>query len=118
MTKMTPLECVELQLAAYNERNLHRFLTAFSDTVRSYRLPDMALLLDGKAAFADFYARNRFVHEGLHAELINRMVVGNKVFDHERIHGLAPEPLETAVIFMVEDGLIETVFFVPAISPS
>lgn len=45
------------------------------------------------------------------------MVVDNKVIDHEMIHGLGPEPKETAVIFEVEDGLIEQVFFIPAKSP-
>ncbi|KRB01632.1 hypothetical protein ASD83_03665 [Devosia sp. Root685] len=111
---MTPLECVELQLAAYNERNLDLFLTAFAETVRCYRLPDMALTIDGKAAMSEFYATNRFVHEGLHAKVLNRMVIGNKVIDHELIHGLGPEPVETSVIFVVEDGLIAQVFFLPA----
>lgn len=50
MTKMTPVECVQFQLDAYNERDLEKFLAAFSGAVRSYRLPNMALLLDGKTA--------------------------------------------------------------------
>ncbi|RYE38491.1 MAG: steroid delta-isomerase [Hyphomicrobiales bacterium] len=115
---MTPLECVELQFAAYNEKNLERFLTAFAETVKCYRLPDMALTIEGKAAFGAFYATNRFVHEGLRAQLLNRMVIGNKVIDHELIHGLGPEPIETSVVFVVEHGLIAEVFFIPAKSPS
>jgi hypothetical protein len=118
MTKMTPVECVQAQLDAYNARNLEQFLIPFSQTVRAYRLPDMTLMLDGKAAFAAHYATNRFVHAGLRADLLDRIVVGNKVIDHELIHGLGPEPVETAVIFEVVDGLIEKVFFIPAKSPS
>jgi len=114
---MTPVECVERQFEAYNKRDLSRFLTAFADDVRSYRLPDMMLLLDGKAAYADFYASQRFIHEGLRAELLSRMVIGNKVIDHELIHGLGPEPIETAIMFVVEEGLIRTVFAIPAKSP-
>ena len=110
----TPLELVQLQLDAYNSRDLATFLTAFSDRVQSYRLPDMTLVLDGKEAFGAFHATNRFVHEGLRADLVNRMVVGNRVIDHELIHGLGPEPMETAVIFEVVDGLIEKVFAIPA----
>ncbi len=117
MTLMTPLQCVELQFDAYNKRDLPRFLSAFSDNVRSYRLPDMTLLLDGKAAYGDFYASQRFVHAGLRAELLSRMVIGNKVIDHELIHGLVPDPVETAVMFVVEEGLISTVFAIPAKSP-
>lgn len=118
MTLMTPVECVELQFDAYNQRDLPRFLSAFADDVRSYRLPDMAVLLSGKAAYRGFYASQRFVHSGLRAELLSRMVVGNKVIDHELIHGLGPEPIETAVMFVVEQGLITTVFAIPAKSPS
>jgi hypothetical protein len=115
---MTPVECVQLQFDAYNQRDLPRFLSAFADDVRSYRLPDMAPLLSGKAAYGDFYASQRFVHAGLRAELLSRMVVGNKVIDHELIHGLGPEPFETSVMFVVEQGLITTVFSIPAKSPS
>ena len=117
MALMTPLECVERQFAAYNQRDLPRFLSAFADHVRSYRLPDMTLLLDGKAAYGDFYASQRFVHAGLRAELLSRMVIGNKVIDHELIHGLGPQPVETGVMFVVEQGLISTVFAIPAKSP-
>jgi hypothetical protein len=118
MTLMTPLEAVQLQFEAYNQRDLPRFLSAFSDDVRSYRLPDMTLMIGGKAAYGEFYASQRFVHAGLRAELLNRMVVGNKVIDHELIHGLGPEPIETAVMFVVVEGLISRVFSIPATSPS
>jgi hypothetical protein len=63
-------------------------------------------LLDGKAAFGRFYAEHRFCHPGLHADLLNRMVVGNKVIDHERISGVLPLPYEVAVVYEVVDGLI------------
>jgi hypothetical protein len=117
MTLMTALEAVQLQFEAYNQRDLPRFLSAFSDDVRSYRLPDMTLMIDGKAAYGEFYASQRFVHAGLRAELLNRIVDGNKVIDHELIRGLGPEPIETAVMFVVEEGLITTVFAIPAKSP-
>lgn len=118
MTIMTPLQCVELQFEAYNQRDLPRFLSAFADNIRSIRLPDMTLMIEGKAAYGEFYASQRFIHVGLRAELLNRMVIGNKVIDHELIHGLGPEPIETGIMFVVENGLISTVFGIPAKSPS
>ncbi|MFD1251949.1 hypothetical protein DEVEQU_03519 [Devosia equisanguinis] len=118
MTLMTPLEAVHLQFDAYNQRDLPRFLSAFAEEVRGYSLPEMTLLLDGKPAFADFYANRRFVHEGLRAELVSRMEVGDTVIDHELIHGLSSEPLETAVMFVTKGGLITTVFSIAAKSPS
>ena len=117
MTLMTPLQCVELQFDAYNQRDLPRFLSVFADDVSSYRLPDMTPLLSGKTAYSEFYSKQRFIHEGLRAELLSRMVIGNKVIDHELIHGLGPKPIETAVMFVVEQGLISTVFAIPAKSP-
>lgn len=117
MTRMTPQQCVELQFEAYNKRDLALFLSAFADDVRSYRLPDMTPLLAGKEAYGHFYATQRFVHEGLRAELVNRIVVGNTVIDHEWIHGLDDQPIETAIVFVVEQGLITTVFAIPAHAP-
>lgn len=114
MATLTPEQCVQLQLDAYNQRNLPLFLSAFAYDVRSYRLPDMSPLLAGKEAYGHFYATQRFIHEGLRAELVNRIVAGNKVIDHELIHGLDDRPVETAVMFVVEHGLISTVFSIPA----
>ena len=54
----------------------------------AYRLPDATPVLVGKAAFAEHYRRNRFNLPALHAEVVSRMVIGNKVIDHERVHGV------------------------------
>lgn len=117
MATMTPEQCAQLQFDAYNRRDLPLFLSAFAEDVRSYRLPDMTPLLVGKEAYGHFYATQRFIHEGLRAELRSRMVIGNKVIDHELIHGLDDQPFETAVMFVVEHGLITTVFSIPANAP-
>ena len=82
--------------------------------IRGISLPDMTVMLAGKVAFGEFYASHRFVHDGLRAELLTRIVAGNTVVDHELIHGLGPEPFETTVMFIVENGLISTVFSIPA----
>jgi hypothetical protein len=37
-------------------------------------------------------------------------VLGNKVFDHERIHGVQAEPFELMVIYEVQAGRIQTVW--------
>ncbi|WP_240233530.1 nuclear transport factor 2 family protein [Devosia lacusdianchii] len=115
---MSPLECAEEQFAAYNARDLKRFLACFADEVRSFRLPDMTPLLSGKAAYGEFYTTQRFNHAGLRAELVSRIVMGNTVIDHELIHGLSDAPVETAIMFVVEQGLIKTVFSIPFKSAS
>ncbi|MBI4922531.1 MAG: nuclear transport factor 2 family protein [Devosia nanyangense] len=111
---MTGLECVEEQLAAYNARDLARFLACFHDDVRSFRMLEMALVLDGKAEFGAFYARERFSRPCLRAEIVNRIVLGETIIDHERIFGIAAAPVEMVVMFVARDGLIARVFAIPA----
>ena len=53
----------------------------------------------------------RFVNPALRAELLSRTLLGNKVFDHELIYGLSPEPIESVAVFEVKDGLIQTAWF-------
>jgi hypothetical protein len=49
---------------------------------------------------------------GLHAALLGRMVLGNKVIDHERIIGLGSAPMEAAAVYEVgAGGLIAAVWF-------
>ncbi len=104
----SPLELVEAQLAAYNDRDLDRFMANFSDTIKVYRMANTELALEGKAAMAHFYATERFCHPGLRAEVLSRIVLGNKIFDRERIYGMTDEPIEAVAVFEVKDGLIQT----------
>jgi hypothetical protein len=111
---VNPEAVVQLQLDAYNARDLHRFLAAYSDEVRIFRPPDAAASIVGKPALAEYYATQRFNLVGLNAELVNRMVLGDKVIDHERISGVRELPLEVAAVYEVAAGLIRTVWFFAA----
>ena len=84
---MSPEQLAQEQLDAYNARDLDRFVACYADDIRLYRPPAAEPFLSGKAALAAHYAANRFNNAALHAELRGRLVVGNKVFDHERAHG-------------------------------
>ncbi len=95
--------------------DLHRFVAEYTDDVRVFRPPAAEPVLSGKAAFAAHYAANRFTLPELHAEVLNRIVSGNKVVDHERITGLEERPVEAIAVYEVIDGRIRTVwFFYPA----
>jgi hypothetical protein len=111
---MSPIDPVQRQLEAYNRRDLAGFLANFAEDVKTYRLPQLTPTVTSRAQLGEFYAANRFNRPELHAELLGRTVVGNKVFDHERIHGLGGEPLETMAVFEVVDGLIQTCWFFAA----
>lgn len=109
---MRPVDVVQRQLDAYNARDLAAFVVTFADDVRIYRLPGAYPVLDGKAALAEHYRTNRFVHAGLRADLLARIELGGKVLDHERIHGVRAEPFEAVAIYEVAGGRIRTVWFV------
>jgi len=103
---MDAVTVVQQQLEAYNARDLERFLALYAEDIVAYRPPAAEPVLSGKAAFAGFYRAQRFCHEGLHAELLGRLVLADKVFDHERISGVTPAPFELVVAYCVRDGLI------------
>jgi hypothetical protein len=78
-----------------------------------YRLPGDAPVLVGKPAFEAQY-RVRFEQPGLHVELLNRMVFGRKVIDHELVTGVPGSPREVAAIYEVTKRGIAKVWFVSA----
>jgi hypothetical protein len=109
---MSPEDFAQRQLDAYNDRDLERFIAQYTDDVEVYRLPSAEPVLVGKLAFAEHYRTQRFSLPNLHAELVNRMVFGNKVIDHERVSGLGDLPSEVAAIYEVTPHGICKVWFV------
>src|SRR5512144_346426 len=98
---LNPEAVVQRQLDAYNARDLEGFLAGFGEEVRLYRPPATDPALVGKAALGSFYATQRFCRAGLHADVLNRMVLGNKVIDHERISGVGEQPFEVVIVYEV-----------------
>jgi len=105
------VEVVQRQLEAYNRHDLEAFVATYGDGVQLFRMPATAPALTGRAQLAEFYAANRFNLPRLHAEVVNRIVLGNKVIDHERITGLQAEPVEAVAVYEVADDLIQRVWF-------
>ena len=106
----TPEELVQHQLEAYNARDLARFVEVYAEDVRVWRAPSIEPALAGKAAFAEFYATQRFNQPGLHAEVLKRIVAGPVVVDHERIRGVREAPFDAVVAYRIVDGLIRDVW--------
>jgi hypothetical protein len=95
---------VQRQLEAYNAHDLERFVAEYAEDVQVFRPPAVEPVLSGKLAFAAHYAKNRFTIPALHATVVNRMVSGNTVVDHERIVGLGAEVVEAIAVYVVEAG--------------
>jgi hypothetical protein len=110
MARESPVEVVDRQLAAYNARDLERFAATYSESIAIYRLPALTPAIVGQAKLREVYAA-RFSSPDLHAEIVNRIVLGNKVIDHERVRGIKDTPIEAVAAYEVEDGLIARVWF-------
>lgn len=108
---MSPELPVQRQVEAYNARDLEHFVAQYADDVQVFRPPSTEPALSGKAAFAAHYANKRFNLPTLHAEVVSRMIAGDKVVDHERITGLEPGVLEAIAVYEVRGGLIQRVWF-------
>ena len=106
-----PEESVQRQLDAYNARDLERFLAEYTDDVQVFRPPATEPVLSGKKAFGEHYAKNRFTLPNLHARLVNRIVSGHIVVDHEEITGLPEANLAAVAVYEVVNGRIRRVWF-------
>jgi hypothetical protein len=108
---MSAVDVVQRQVEAYNVRDLDRFVSAYSKTIAIFRMPSTEPIISGKVELTKFYATQRFNLAGLRAEIVNRIAIGNKVIDHERIFGVRDTPLEIAAVYEVAGDLIERVWF-------
>ena len=107
----SPVDPVQRQLEAYNARDLERFIAQYTDDVQVFRPPAAEPVVSGKQAFAKHYANNRFTLPNLHAELVNRMIAGNVVVDHERITGIQDGIVEAIAVYQVDGEQIRSVWF-------
>jgi len=113
---MTPTELIERQLEAYNARDLEAFCATYSPAIRIFRMPATEPAIVGMEKLREVY-KARFSSAGLHADIVNRIVIGNKVIDHERVVGIEKNPVEAVAVYEVADGLIQTVWFFYADKP-
>ncbi len=108
---MSPAEVVNLQLAAYNRRDVEAFAATYAEDACIYVMPHAQLLLRGRAAIAEHYGNSTFKREGLRADLLGRSVIGNKVVDHEQSWGAPAGPREVIALYEVEADQITAVWF-------
>ena len=111
---ISPESVVQRQLDAYNRHDLAAFVATYADDAELYRAPSTTPALKGKQVLGDFYRDHRFNLADLHAELVHRIVLGNKVIDHERITGLRAEVVDAVAAYVVQDGLIRSVWLFAA----
>jgi hypothetical protein len=113
---MAASDVVQAQLEAYNARDLEAFAATYADDVRLFRMPATEPAVVGKAQLREVYTQ-RFASPNLHADIVTRIVLGNKVIDHERVRGIREQLVEALAVYEVEGGLIRTVWFCYPVEP-
>jgi hypothetical protein len=104
---------IDKHLAAYNAHALGDFMAFFSPEAALFEFPDKPLA-KGTAEIRKRYEA-RFAEPNLHVEIVNRIVMGEKVIDREQIRRTFPEGPGTwnvVVINEVKGGRVTNVWFI------
>lgn len=103
-----PESVVQHNLDAYNARNIQVFMTDFSDDVKLINFSDQKVMAEGKEAIEKLYSDLFAQSPNLHSTILKRMVMGNKVIDHESIVGRkgSKEAIELIMVYEVKDSKI------------
>jgi hypothetical protein len=107
-----PEAVVQRQLDAYNARDIEAFMATHAEDAQQFEYPSK-LLASGAAQVRE-RSLVRFQEPNLHARLVKRMVMGNKVIDQEVVTRTFPEgtgKIELVAIYEVQNGRIAKAWF-------
>jgi|APTNR8051073442_1049403.scaffolds.fasta_scaffold09882_4 hypothetical protein len=106
------IEIAQGQLDAYNAQNLDAHVAFFAEDMSISNLRE-APNLSGIAAYRERMAGVFAQFPDNKVELLNRIVLGNKVLDHEKvIRSPDATPFEVVAVYSIENGKIANVDFV------
>ena len=108
----SPESVIQRQLDAYNAHDLEAILAIYAEDAQQFAHPNQ-LLASGRDQLRERFTV-RFAEPNLHAKLLNRIVMGNTVIDHELITRTFPEgpgTLEIVAIYEVQNGKIAKATF-------
>jgi hypothetical protein len=93
---MTPEALVQQQLEAYNAKDLDALMATYAEHVQVFEHPSTLLASNTR----ELRERQivRLQEPNLHAKLLNRIVAGNLVIDHELVTRTFPEGTGTLEI--------------------
>lgn len=103
---------VEKQLEYYNNHDLEGFVSTYSPSIQIFNQGEDTPYIEGHEALRNRYEK-RFQDPILHAKIVNRMVIGNRVIDHENVTVSDSESIVNVIaIYEVENQLIQRVWFI------
>ena len=110
----SPESIVQKQVEFYNNHDLEGFISTYHEDIEIFNFRDKSLIIQGKSNLPNRY-KERFEVQKAHADIVNRMIVGNVVIDHEHVkYVTSDEIMKVVAIYQIEDGLIRKVWFIHA----
>lgn len=106
----TPEELANVQLEAYNKRDIDGFLEPYSDTVKVFN-EKRELLYQGIETMRTQYSAMFDRTPDLNCNLLNRIAVGNTVIEHEEVTFGEGRKIYAIVMYKVGFGKIQEVHF-------
>lgn len=104
---------VQRQLDAYNAKDIDALMAVYAEDAQQFEHPSKLLATGAAEIRPRFDAR--FREQNLHAQLLNRIVSGNVVIDHEIVTRTFPEgpgKIELVAIYEVKDERIAKAWFI------
>lgn len=101
---------VQRNLDAYNAKDIDAFMKDYAEDVKLYNYPN-TLTTEGKTAMRKGYQDWFNQAKGLKATIKKRIVIGNKVIDHENVTANG-QTFDAVAIYEVENGKISKVTFI------
>lgn len=110
VSDVSPEDIVQKQLDAYNARDIDAFMATYTNNIKLYNFPE-TLRSEGEEPMRKSFASYFKNTPDLNCRLLKRMVIGNKVIDHEFITANG-NTFKAIAIYEVENGLISKVTFI------
>ena len=109
-TDSNPEYIVNEQLEAYNNRDIEGFVKTYTDDVMLFTFP-YTITAEGNEALRKQYASFFKSTPDLNAEIVNRIVIGNKVIDKEKVI-INGKTFYAIAIYETRNNLISRVTFI------
>ena len=110
IVKESPEAVVQRQVNAYNARDIEAFLATYATDVEIYNEKG-ELSMQGHEKMREAYGPMFERITNLYCNIVNRMVINNRVVDHEHVR-VFEQQVEAVAVYTVEGGKITRVDFV------
>ena len=105
----SPIDIVNLRMRAYNDHDIDKFLSVYSDSVTIYTYPDKQLA-KGKTHLKTIF-EPMFKEKSVSVKIHHQIAIDSYVINHETVN-YSGNKTEYVSVYEVRNGLITSVRFV------